>query len=749
MASFLPCNDIFEEKYARVHHSVKQGGTKTLRCFPHCVRQHKHGVCATSLQVHYEGHDPVSFCFGRFMMQASDAFTINVGDEVHPEELLQNSCSPHPIWWSGKLMDHKVAHGSVFELNSAKKSWHYGFAGSNTPASRYHKFAVYFFEELPSKMIKVIRIHESKKFAIFSSRRSDIVRKRPLKRARVSSTDAEWVKILRGSEGLPLNKGKPIREAILSAMEACRDEHIVAQLQDALSVFKGNAAGKAHKLALAVVDSAQDTNDAARAVLQSDGGNGSGKVKAEFEPAVCLTPFMVDPAALEITEIAEATTHEVEGGAEVDVEGGAEVDAEDSFKLFDFMDGTMHGTDYLPSFDQSVEAIGSHFSICDSCDLNQDSVNIDVFPPSSQQLEHLLDMPVSNLPVSNLQAAAGGGIWREEARYDRQERHERPHDTLQSALLQMPAPREKVAANYSKVAANYSLWRPRMISEEEGSADEGGGSADEESDVAGVEKEDLSNKMAAQGASVYWSNHTHRGGAVIRYRMPRMDDEEGKAKSGGQCIVEGGDEGDSDNETTIGAYVSGAYGSYGCQSSPITARLTWFRIVATAMTAMICVCALVSFVMSHQRSTTTLSVPPVPPAYSAALSTIVVLCILAGSFYDVYLSSFARRSVFSGMQPPLSSIYATSITEVKTAGIADEFLRTRMSTCCQKDETSFHQWPTRGSARERLEWRAEPAEGSETRAFLNHRRNNPTSYFGNKRKGGYSTRGRGGMYREC
>jgi hypothetical protein len=586
MASFLPSDDIFEEKYARVHHSVKQGGTKTLRCFPHCLRQHKsRGVCATSLQVHYEGHDPVSFCFGRFMMgvQAPNAPTINVGDEVHPEGLLHNSCSPHPIWWSGKLMDQKVAHGSVFELNSAKKSWHYGFAGSNTPASRNHKFVVYFFEELPSKMLKVVHVHESKQFAIFSSRRTDKVRQRPLKRARVSSTDAEWIKILRGIEGLPLNRGKPIREAILSAMEACRDEHIVAQLQDALSVYKGNAAGKAHSLALSVMESAQDTNDAARVVLQSDGDD-SGKVKAEIEPAACLMPFMVDPSALEITEIAEATTHQVESGAEVDTE--------DNFDLFDFMDGTMHGTDYLPSFNQSMEEAGSQFSICDSCDLNQDSVNIDVFPPFTQQLGQPFDMSVSNLQAAaavggDRREDAGGGM-REEARYDRQERQERqerPQDTLQSALLQMPPPREKVAANYS-------LWCPRMFTEEEGSEDEGGDSTDEESDGAGAER-----------------------GAVNSYRA-LMDDEEGEVKSVVECIVEGddeggeGDEGDYDNESMIGEYISGAYGSYGCQSSPITARLTWFRIVVTAMT---CACALVSLVMFHQRNIATPSAPPVPP----------------------------------------------------------------------------------------------------------------------------------------
>jgi hypothetical protein len=72
----------------------------------------------------------------------------------------------------------------------------------------------------------------------------------------------------------------------------------------------------------------------------------------------------------------------------------------------------------------------------------------------------------------------------------------------------------------------------------------------------------------------------------------------------------------------------------------------------------------------------------------------------------------------------------TEITEVRLAGIADELLRTRMSMESDTQEATFHQWPARGSARDRLEWRAYAAPTTDTRAFLDHRRDDPTSYFG-------------------
>ena len=99
-----------------------------------------------------------------------------------------------------------------------------------------------------------------------------------------------------------------------------------------------------------------------------------------------------------------------------------------------------------------------------------------------------------------------------------------------------------------------------------------------------------------------------------------------------------------------------------------------------------------------------------------------------------------------------------NITAVRTAGIADEFLRSRMvvvdthdggndvsyaGTKKSQQEAVFFQWPGRSTTpRERLEWRIqgnnrsrssrrnELGSTSETRAFLDNRRNDPTSYFG-------------------
>jgi hypothetical protein len=88
--------------------------------------------------------------------------------------------------------------------------------------------------------------------------------------------DEDWVKLLEGLKGLAQNKGKPIRDTIRSAIQACGHEHIRKHLQHALSVYKGNAAGKTQKLAIAVLHS----------VLKrpGGGGGGGGKVPAGFVP---------------------------------------------------------------------------------------------------------------------------------------------------------------------------------------------------------------------------------------------------------------------------------------------------------------------------------------------------------------------------------------------------------------------------------------------------------------------------------
>jgi sugar phosphate permease len=85
--------------------------------------------------------------------------------------------------------------------------------------------------------------------------------------------------------------------------------------------------------------------------------------------------------------------------------------------------------------------------------------------------------------------------------------------------------------------------------------------------------------------------------------------------------------------------------------------------------------------------------------------------------------------------PPSRRIasHKETIMAVRSAGIADEFLRGRMVRVQGGVDTTtqFFQWPERKTLPcERLEWRADPSEKDETRAFLNHRRNDPTSYFG-------------------
>jgi hypothetical protein len=94
------------------------------------------------------------------------------------------------------------------------------------------------------------------------------------------------------------------------------------------------------------------------------------------------------------------------------------------------------------------------------------------------------------------------------------------------------------------------------------------------------------------------------------------------------------------------------------------------------------------------------------------------------------LNSVAVSADLQFLLPSMLFADTTEITEVRLAGIADELLRTRILMDSDTRETTFHQWPVRGSARDRLEWRTDVAPTAETRAFLDHRRNDPSSYFG-------------------
>jgi hypothetical protein len=467
------------------------------------------------------------------MSATPGAAVVAVGDELDPEMLTSDSTSPFPKWWHGAPLDRKDTKGTVFELNGARNSWHYGFTGSTTPTSRHHRVVVYFFVEAGS-MLKVVHILESSQFAIYSNRKgrtagqavSQLPRSRcfvnpaegALRKKRKVSSGEDWIAILRTINGMPQNRGKPIREAIISAIQACQHEHIVTQLQGALDAYKGNAAGKSQRLALGVLE-------------------------------------QIDTMVVESAHSAGARSSEAavaQSGS--DSNGTANLNMEDD--LLGFLDGIDNS---VGEFGQGVEQEGTAFDTFDACG----SIDSELMA----SLGHLItDECISDSEESKC--------------VQQEERLEHNVDALSTALLQAPPPREKDTGDYLQ-------WCPRLFTDEADTDDEDGyGVADIE---AGVKRE------------------------AIVYRAVDEDEDEDRGRNRGE------DEDEDEREDTRSEqssedtdYLPGAdiRSAYGCPGQPANMRLTWLRVVITAVT---CVCAVISLVKLQGHHSTALTPEPSPP----------------------------------------------------------------------------------------------------------------------------------------
>jgi hypothetical protein len=192
-ASFVPSgpaqhDDLFRKVYFRNNKGKRQGGQKNLRCFPQCggqFGQHaNHGFCGLPMRVkcHYNYNNANLCCFGRFHSSNFDAkidLVCSVGDIIDKEILLgdlRTSQNPLAQWWPGVVMAPNPGTkandlGScVFEFNSEKKGWHYGF-NSNRFSDQVHSFLVYFFAVNDGKCT-CVHVLESDRFNIQSQRRA-------------------------------------------------------------------------------------------------------------------------------------------------------------------------------------------------------------------------------------------------------------------------------------------------------------------------------------------------------------------------------------------------------------------------------------------------------------------------------------------------------------------------------------------------------------------------------------------------
>jgi hypothetical protein len=169
-----------------------------------------------------------------------------------------------------------------------------------------------------------------------------------------------------------------------------------------------------------------------------------------------------------------------------------------------------------------------------------------------------------------------------------EERQEYGGDVLETPLLQAAVPREKEATSGN---AHCLQCCPGLLTEESDTDDEGNEGDEGDEGDEGNEGDGIRSDVEAGRGIVYQAIE---------------DREEGGEGGKGEGALE--HESDAWSEDLY-SYRNGAYG---CTTRPFNSRLTWLRLVVTAVT---CACAVVSLVVVQQHTSTA---PTPAPACSGA-----------------------------------------------------------------------------------------------------------------------------------
>ncbi|OQS07584.1 hypothetical protein THRCLA_00417 [Thraustotheca clavata] len=182
-SQYCKCDAIFEAKYLRTHRS---GGTKVLRCFPHCCPSHVfNSVCGTSVVARVHGpSDRIQNSITYLRFEASYERPYQVGDTINEQNILSNlRRQTHAIgeWIASQydvFDDKNCARVSEFSPKATSSlGWHYRWVGGSARQQRRatHCLRVYVFERFfhhNVPMLRVIATTQSPTFIVMSYRRA-------------------------------------------------------------------------------------------------------------------------------------------------------------------------------------------------------------------------------------------------------------------------------------------------------------------------------------------------------------------------------------------------------------------------------------------------------------------------------------------------------------------------------------------------------------------------------------------------
>ncbi|KAF0718348.1 hypothetical protein AaE_010667 [Aphanomyces astaci] len=159
----LECSaPLFQDSYKR---NNKSSGNKHLRCFPHCCKAHNaSGYCGSTLQVLTAVEHADMMLFAKFdLEQAAD--DIQVSSVVHVSEFEKS-----PYLRGRRLPDPSPGH--MYEINSRRNSWHYGWVSSRFVKSTVkHHLKVYILVPVDTNgNMLCVDVLMSKSFFIESTR---------------------------------------------------------------------------------------------------------------------------------------------------------------------------------------------------------------------------------------------------------------------------------------------------------------------------------------------------------------------------------------------------------------------------------------------------------------------------------------------------------------------------------------------------------------------------------------------------
>ncbi|KAG9398258.1 hypothetical protein AC1031_014852 [Aphanomyces cochlioides] len=137
----LECNaTLFHDTYKR---NNKSSGNKHLRCFPHCCKGHNStGYCGSTLHVETTSQYSDLVVFAKFDLEAESM--------MHVGSVVQVQAFDQPHFLKGHRVERATALGhptgsQVYEINTKRNSWHYGWVSSRFVKSTVmHQMKVFF-----------------------------------------------------------------------------------------------------------------------------------------------------------------------------------------------------------------------------------------------------------------------------------------------------------------------------------------------------------------------------------------------------------------------------------------------------------------------------------------------------------------------------------------------------------------------------------------------------------------------------